>query len=91
MDLIRFLKDFFHVDGSGNTAVKYAQGQTYPATEETTSQVAAGVAEVVAQVPPGGVTQVVGQVVAATEGTTSSEPPVAQPAGNTASVTAPAV
>ncbi len=75
MDLIRFLKDFFHVDGSGNTAVKYAQGQTYPATEETTSQVAAGVAE----------------VVAATEGTTSSEPPVAQPAGNTASVTAPAV
>ena len=47
MDLIRFLKDFFHVDGSGTTAVKYAQGQTYPATEETTSQVAAGVAEVV--------------------------------------------
>lgn len=87
MDLIRFLKDFFHVDGSGNTAVKYAQGQTYPATEETTSQVAAGVAEVVAQVAPEGVTQ----VVAAMEGVTTSEPPIAQPAGNTTGVTAPAV
>ena len=47
MNFVRFLKDFFHVDGSGNTSVKYAQGQTYLVSDETASQVVAGSAELV--------------------------------------------
>ena len=42
---IRFMVDFFAVDGSGNRYVKYRQGEVYPPTEETTSQVIAGFAE----------------------------------------------
>lgn len=45
MNFVRFLRDFFAVDGSGNTTVKYAQGGVYPATAETQSQVMAGGAE----------------------------------------------
>ena len=48
MELIRFLADFFAIDGSGNTVTKYLKGRLYPVTEETASQVEAGVAEVVA-------------------------------------------
>lgn len=47
MDLIRFLADFFAIDGSGNPVTKYLKGALYPVTEETTSQVAAGTAEIV--------------------------------------------
>ena len=39
---IRFMVDFFAVDGSGNRYTKYRQGEVYPPTEETTSQVIAG-------------------------------------------------
>jgi hypothetical protein len=42
---IRFMVDFFAVDGSGNRYIKYRQGEVYPPTEETTSQVIAGFAE----------------------------------------------
>lgn len=42
---IRFMVDFFAVDGSGNRYVKYRQGEVYPPTEETGSQVIAGFAE----------------------------------------------
>lgn len=42
---IRFMVDFFAVDGSGNRYVKYRQGEVYPPTEETSSQVIAGFAE----------------------------------------------
>jgi hypothetical protein len=42
---IRFMVDFFAVDGSGNRYTKYRQGEVYPPTEETTSQVIAGFAE----------------------------------------------
>jgi hypothetical protein len=57
MKAIRFLADFYAVGGSGDSHVKYAKGQTYPADEETQRQVAAGIAEEVdvadaAQVAP---------------------------------------
>ncbi len=45
MILIRFLTDFYAVDGSGNSNVKYAAGVSYPQDEETTRLVASGIAE----------------------------------------------
>ena len=45
MKSIRFLADFFSVDGSGNSFVKYAKGGIYPSDDETLGQVAAGFAE----------------------------------------------
>lgn len=45
MKSIRFLADFFSVDGTGNCFVKYAKGGIYPLDDETAGQVAAGFAE----------------------------------------------
>ena len=45
MKSIRFLTDFFAVDGTGNRFVKYAQGAVYPIDAETAGQVLAGNAE----------------------------------------------
>ena len=45
MKSIRFLTDFFAVDGTGNRFVKYAQGSLYPVDAETAGQVLAGNAE----------------------------------------------
>ena len=45
MKLIRFLADFYSVDGTGNCFVKYAKGGIYPLDDETAGQVAAGFAE----------------------------------------------
>ena len=45
MKSIRFLTDFFAVDGTGNRFVKYAQGSLYPVDAETSGQVLAGNAE----------------------------------------------
>ena len=45
MKSIRFLADFFSVDGTGNCFVKYAKGGIYPLDNETAGQVAAGFAE----------------------------------------------
>ena len=45
MKSIRFLADFFSVDGTGNCFVKYAKGGIYPLNDETAGQVAAGFAE----------------------------------------------
>ncbi len=47
MNLIRYILDFFHINGAGQQAIKYAKDQLYPATEETLSHVVAGIAEVV--------------------------------------------
>ena len=47
MNLIRYILDFFHINGAGQQAIKYAKDQVYPATEETLSHVVAGIAEVV--------------------------------------------
>jgi hypothetical protein len=45
MKMIRFLANFYAVGGTGDSQVKYAQGETYPADDETLRQVAAGIAE----------------------------------------------
>lgn len=45
MNLIRYLIDFFHINGAGVQSVKYAKGQTYPESDETLSHVEAGHAE----------------------------------------------
>lgn len=45
MKSIRFLADFYSVDGTGNCFVKYAKGGIYPLDDETAGQVAAGFAE----------------------------------------------
>ena len=45
MKSIRFLADFYAVDGAGNSFVKYAKGGVYPVNEETAGQVSAGFAE----------------------------------------------
>lgn len=45
MKSIRFLADFYSVDGTGNCFVKYAKGGIYPLSDETAGQVAAGFAE----------------------------------------------
>ena len=45
MILIRFLTDFYAVDGSGNSNVKYSAGASYPQDEETTRLAASGIAE----------------------------------------------
>ncbi len=47
MNIIRYILDFFHINGAGQQVVKYAKDQLYPATEETLSHVVAGIAEVV--------------------------------------------
>jgi len=45
MNVIRYLIDFFHINGAGLQSVKYAKGQSYPANDETRSHVEAGHAE----------------------------------------------
>lgn len=45
MKSIRFLSDFYAVDGSGNSKVKYAAGQSYLQDEETTRLAVSGIAE----------------------------------------------
>ncbi len=45
MKAIGFLTDFYAVDGSGNSKVKYAAGQSYTPDEETERLVASGIAE----------------------------------------------
>ena len=47
MNLIRYVIDFFHINGAGQQTVKYAKGQTYPESDETMSHVEAGHAEIV--------------------------------------------
>lgn len=47
MNLIRYVIDFFHINGAGQQSVKYAKGQTYPESDETMSHVEAGHAEIV--------------------------------------------
>ena len=47
MNLIRYIIDFFHINGAGQQSVKYAKGQTYPESDETISHVEAGHAEIV--------------------------------------------
>ncbi|MFZ6848119.1 hypothetical protein [Undibacterium sp. RuRC25W] len=47
MNLIRYVIDFFHINGAGQQSVKYAKGQTYPESDETISHVEAGHAEIV--------------------------------------------
>lgn len=45
MKAIRFLTDFFAVDGSGNSNIKYCAGASYPPEEETSRLAASGIAE----------------------------------------------
>ncbi len=47
MNLIRYVIDFFHINGAGQQSVKYAKGQTYPESDETISHVEAGHAEII--------------------------------------------
>ncbi|WP_042549003.1 hypothetical protein, partial [Ralstonia solanacearum] len=68
MNVIRYLIDFFHINGAGVQSVKYAKGQTYPADDETLSHVEAGHAEIV-----------VIDVTATTSDAATAEPPQPDP------------